>query len=150
MFKIEHLQVPVTASLQKGYCYSLRVPLLNGHSGFMNTQRSYEDMVAAEVRAIAGRKDISRAELAERTGISLSTIRRYIWSRDDGGPIPLDSLHLISTALGVTTPELLRLAEANAPEAEDMPQEEDSTPRRARKPDARRIRSTERQPRIVD
>lgn len=73
--------------------------------------RTYEDKVAAEVRAEAGRKDMSRAALAERTGISVSSLRRYIYRRDEGKPIPLDALHLIAKALDLPTSELLARAE---------------------------------------
>ncbi|RCS81822.1 helix-turn-helix domain-containing protein [Brachybacterium alimentarium] len=60
--------------------------------------------VAAEVRAEMARQRTSRKELADATGISLSTLRRRL---DDDTPFALDELPRVAHALNVPIAALM-------------------------------------------
>lgn len=69
----------------------------------MNTEQ-HRQAVAAEVRAQLGRKNMSKAELAKRTGLSPQSISRKL---DGERAISVEELVLIAKALEVSASALL-------------------------------------------
>lgn len=83
-----------------------------------------EAAVAGELRAALGRQGRSRRWLAERSGLPLTSVAR--WVRGDA-TVGLDELDVLARALGTTAPRLvLEAARAMArprPAAEPAPAE---------------------------
>lgn len=68
------------------------------------TVRKLSAQVAEEVRSVMGRKDISKAELARRLGVSEMWTSRRLRGQL---PIDLDDMERIAAALDVTVMDLL-------------------------------------------
>lgn len=74
------------------------------------TKEAINRALAAEIRAAAGRADISLAEVGRRTGISEPTMQRIA----KGADLQVSKLYLISDALGVSPTALVEAAVAAA------------------------------------
>lgn len=68
--------------------------------------------LAAEVRAEAGRQNLSQADLARRSGVSRVTVHRYFFTEERD--ITIDVLVAVAGALGLTAAELFRRAEGTS------------------------------------
>lgn len=75
--------------------------------GHMDT--TLAQAVAAEIRAEAGRQEVSRAELARRSGVPLPTLRRYFYAEEREPTI--DAVAAVAAALDLPASELLARAE---------------------------------------
>lgn len=65
------------------------------------------EAVAAEIRALMGRRDINQAGLSRATGIPKATVSSLLGLRK---AMDLEQFHAISVALGAEPDELMRLA----------------------------------------
>lgn len=66
--------------------------------------------LALEVRAEAGRQNLSQTDLARRSGISRPTVHRYFFTEERDATI--DAVVAIARALSLTASELMRRAES--------------------------------------
>lgn len=79
--------------------------------------RTYGEKVAAEVRSLAARRQVSNSELADKVGISHASMWRRMTGRY---PFTVDELADVAAALGVEVVDLLPHGDSNTEPAELM------------------------------
>jgi transcriptional regulator with XRE-family HTH domain len=75
-------------------------------------QTPLSEQVAAEIRAVMGRQDINKAELARRLGVNEMWIGRRLSGKL---AIDLNDLARIASALGVVVVDLIPRSDGNSP-----------------------------------
>lgn len=103
----------------------MRVPGLGGLVAHMGQELTHR--LTAEIRAEAGRQNLSQTELAREAKLPVATVRRYFWT-DEREP-KVGALAAVAEALGLTASEMLRRAEDAAPVEVLRPRVWDAAPR---------------------
>ena len=84
-----------------------------------NTSSPFEQAVGAEVRALAGRKNLSHKEIQQAAGVEQRSFRRYFVECNRA--IPVDVVQRVAAALGVSTSDIFRAAEQAMADADPLP-----------------------------
>ena len=105
-------------------------------NGIVKAMDNMTERVAAEIRAEAGRQGLnSQSALSRATGVPRPSLRKYVYALEQ--PLPLEVLHQVANALGVSASEMMSRAEqagdndaADVESVEDLPKMRFPTVRR--------------------